>query len=131
MLWRAGLSGLGFWSLLTSWDPVILHSEPAIYGLGTACWVWTREWDRWRENRNKPLKPGQRQRDLEDGQGTCDDQAERLGARDNGAGPPGSHPRTDQGGQEMPGLSCVFRRTRSLQGLPKGTSLNAKGCGGV
>lgn len=27
---------------------------------GHSHWVWTWEWDRWRENRNKPIRPAQR-----------------------------------------------------------------------
>ena len=70
--WKVGLQwwpGLGFWSLLTSWDPVILHSASAICGLGTACWVWTCKSDRWREDKNKPREPGQRPGRPEEGQG--------------------------------------------------------------
>lgn len=115
----------GLWRLLTSWDPVILHSESVIYGLSTAHWVWTWEWDRWRENRNKPMKPNQRQPDLEDSQGTHDDQAESLGAQDNGPGPPGGCPGTDQGRKEMLGLPCTLFFP---SGLAKGTFLNSKGC---
>ena len=70
--WKVGLQrwpGLGFWSLLTSWDPVILHSASAVCGLGTTCWVWTCKPDRWREIKNKPREPGQRLRGPEEGQG--------------------------------------------------------------
>lgn len=62
-------AGLGFWSLLTSWDPVILHSASAVCGLGTTCWVWTCKPDRWREIKTKPREPGQRLRGPEEGQG--------------------------------------------------------------
>lgn len=110
------------------------HSTLRVSGLrpGHSSWgVDTGMGDRWRENRNKPMKPGQRPRDLEDGQGTHDGQAERLGARDTGAGPPGRGPGTGRGGQAMPGLSCVFRRTHFPAGLARGHLLDPKGCGGL
>lgn len=49
--------------------PVTLHSELAVCGLGIANWVWTFKLDRWKENKNKPMGPGQRLRGLEEGQG--------------------------------------------------------------